>query len=116
MKRLLLIFLVLLAACHFNQRFDKLKWNTFDSMFYPYRDAMLDDLLKHHSLKGLTYKELTTQIGEPVRSRDDKDNPYYQIVTDYGSDIDPVYTKILTIHLSKDSIVTGYKVEEWKKE
>jgi hypothetical protein len=43
------------------------------------------------------------------------DSPYYPIITDYGSDIDPIYTKSLVLYLNKDSIITHYKVEEWKK-
>jgi hypothetical protein len=43
------------------------------------------------------------------------DSPYYVINTDYGNDIDPVYRKTLTIYLNKDSIVTGFKIKEWKK-
>jgi len=36
-------------------------------------------------------------------------------VTDYGWDIDPVYTKDLVFKLNKDSIVVDYKINEWKK-
>ncbi|RVU02386.1 hypothetical protein EOD41_00140 [Mucilaginibacter limnophilus] len=105
-----------LTACQPKLKFDKAKWNSRSDMEYPYRDAMLDDLLKQHHLKGLTYKELTKNIGEPIRALDNLEYAYYNIVTDYGSDIDPVYTKILSIKLNKDSIVTDYKVEEWKKD
>jgi uncharacterized lipoprotein YehR (DUF1307 family) len=111
-----LILVVSLTACQPKLKFDKALWNNKSDMEYPYRDAMLDDLLKQHHLRGLTYKELTTKIGEPVRALDNVGDAYYEIITDYGSDIDPVYTKILSIKLNKDSIVTDYKVEEWRKE
>jgi hypothetical protein len=64
-----------------------------------------------HQIKGSTYKELTIQIGEQVRYDDNKDNTYYSIVVDYGWDIDPVYTKVLSIILNKDLIVTTYEVK-----
>jgi hypothetical protein len=108
---------VCLTACQPKLKFDRVKWNTkTDLQQYPYRDAMIEDLVKHHQLKGLTYKQLTTQIGEPARYDSDLDNPYYDVIVDYGSDIDPVYTKVLSIRLNEDSIVTGYKVREWKKD
>lgn len=39
----------------------------------------------------------------------------YNIVLNYGDDIDPVYSKNLDIFFSKDSIITSYKITEWKK-
>lgn len=104
-----------LIACQPKLKFDKAKWDSKDDMQYPYREAMLDDLVKHHQLKGLTYKQLTRQVGEPARYDNDLNNPYYNIIIDYGWDIDPVYTKVLSIQLNSDSVVTGYKVEEWRK-
>lgn len=95
-------------------KFDKEKWRDGDAGIYPYRDAMLNDLLSH-PVKGMTYKELTELVGEPNRSDANVDSPYYDIITDYGSDIDPVYCKTLTIYLNKDSVITGYRVDEWKK-
>ena len=37
----------------------------------------------------------------------------YNIITDYGSDIDPVYIKNLTFYLNRDAVVAGYEVKEW---
>ena len=34
---------------------------------------------------------------------------------DYENDIDPVYTKDLTFTFSRDSIITTFKLVEWKK-
>jgi hypothetical protein len=111
----LLFGILLNFSCERKLKFDKAKWNDKYDLEYPYREVMLEDLVKHHHLIGLTYKQLTTQIGEPARYDSNLDNPYYNIIIDYGWDIDPVYTKVLRIQLNKDSVVAGYKVEEWRK-
>jgi hypothetical protein len=65
----------------------------------------------------MTYRQLTKLLGEANRWEEvNIDSPYYVINTDYGNDIDPVYTKALTFYLNKDSVVTGYRVKEWKKD
>ena len=112
MKRILL-FIMLLSLIACNQRkqeikFDRTKWDDGDVEIYPYRDAMLTDLLTRYHLKGMSYKQLTQLLGEANRWENlNIDSPYYVITTDYGSDIDPVYTKTLTLYLNKDSIVTS---------
>lgn len=110
---------VILPACRphpFKTKFNKAKWNEKNDWEYPNRAAVLDDLLKYHQIKGLTYKQQTIQIGEPMRNDDDLTHPYYDIIVDFGSDIDPVYTKVLSITLNKDSVVTGYEVKEWRQQ
>lgn len=112
---ILLILLVnVMYGCKQQMKFDKEKWGEGDAGVYPYRDAMLKDLLSR-AIKGMTYKELTELAGEPNRSDDNLDSPYYDIITDYGSDIDPVYRKTLTVFLNKDSVITSCMVREWKK-
>ena len=85
-------------------------------MEYPYRRAMLKDLMTNYKLKGLSYKELVDLIGEPQKNLiGDSDEIYYPVFEDYGSDIDPVHTIDLAIKLNKDSVVTDFRVDEWKK-
>lgn len=123
-NRLLLIFaLLLLISCDSiipSAKFDRKRWDEKEDWDYPYRNEMADDLVKHHKLKGLTYKQLIDSLGGAEENMTDKngvkDGVYYQLLMDFGSDIDPVHTRYLVIKLSKDSIVTGYKIEEWKKE
>ena len=43
------------------------------------------------------------------------DTAYYDIITDYGHDIDPVYTKELIFRFDNDSLVIDYKIREWEK-
>lgn len=76
---------------------------------------MLNDLIENHKLKGMQYKNLIDLLGLPENYSDQEENILiYNIVTDYGYDIDPVYIKNLEIKLAKDSIVEGYKVVEIK--
>lgn len=97
-------------------KFNRTQWDDGDIEIYPYRDAMLNNLLKNYHLKGMSYRQLTKLLGEPNRWENvNIDSPYYVINTDYGNDIDPVYTKTLTVFLNKDSVVADYKVKEWKK-
>jgi hypothetical protein len=110
--------LLVFAACnqsskHNTVKFNKIDWVTKDDFDYTLRDAMLNDLLTHHQLKGLTYKQLVDSLGEPANYGNDKDSIYYDIVVNYGY-LDPKSGKYLAIHINKDSIVTGFKVVEWK--
>ena len=117
--RTFLIFLVsiFLTSCNSNKKFDKTKWQEQgDLKMYTHRKSMLNDLTKNHKLTGLTYRQLVNLIGEPENYSDNESNiVYYEIETDYGFDIDPVYTKTLELKLTKDSIVDNFSIKEWKK-
>jgi len=110
-----LVLLISVTACERQEKFDTEKWLVKVDMDYPYRDLMIDDLVNNRQIKGLQYQELVKLLGEPQRNwQADSNQYYYQIVEDYGMDIDPVYTKNLMIQL-QDSVVTEFKVQEWKK-
>ena len=107
--------MLLIVACNsigVNEKFDKSKWTTKDDMNYPMREAILNDLVTNHKLRGLTYKQLIDSLGEPANYGDSKDSIYYDIVVNYGY-LDPKSGKYLVLHLSKDSVITGFKVVEW---
>ena len=103
-------------GCDIPKTFDKLSWNTKEDPAFPpsSRTLMLDDLLASHQLKGLHYRQLMDSLSAP--DAHEADTLAYFIIEDYGSDIDPVYTKSLHVYINKDSVVTGYKVKEWKKQ
>lgn len=105
---------MLLSVCTPQKTFNITEWQAKgDLETYPNRKAMLNDLITHYQLKGLSYKQLIDLIGKPEDYADSKPNTlYYLIVIDYGRDIDPVYIKHLVITLGADSIVTGFKIEE----
>ena len=114
----LLFICVLLFGCDRDAKFDKAKWLQQDDMqHYPYRLSMLKNLTGNYKLIGLTYFQLIELIGEPQKNLvTDSMQIYYPILTDYGSDIDPVHTISLEIVLNKDSIVNDYQIDEWKKQ
>lgn len=94
--------------------FNKAQWdsvNDFNS--HPNRENMLEDLIKHHKIKGLTYRQLIDSLGQPENYGDIKDSIRYDIVVNYGY-LDPKSGKYLAIGFNKDSIVTGFKVVAWK--
>lgn len=95
--------------------FDKEKWLEQEDWDYPRRDNMIDDLIKNHKLKGLSYKQMVELLGDPQGNARDSIGVYYRIVEDFGSDIDPVYSKNLSIEFNKDSIINKVTIEEWKK-
>lgn len=98
----------------YNQTFNKAAWADGDQGWgYPNRKYMLNDLLKNHQIKGLTYKQLIDSIGEPHLDSGSYE-AYYNIILDYGWDIDPVYSKNLILQLNRDSVVTGFEIKEWK--
>ncbi|MEO5942162.1 MAG: hypothetical protein ABIP30_02270 [Ferruginibacter sp.] len=118
MKAFIIPLLVIaLTSCSNDQKFEKAKWEEQgDLEIYPHRKYMLNDLTSNYKLTGLTYNELINLIGEPENySGKEKDIVYYDIETNYGSDIDPVYTKTLQLKLTKDSTVESFIIMEWKK-
>jgi hypothetical protein len=116
--RLVVITIITLffSTCNQDQKFDKASWQQQGDLgIYPNREKMLKDLMNHHQLKGLTYKQLVDLIGEPEKYSDEEPNTAtYNIVTDYGRDIDPVYIKNLEVKISSDSIVTDANINEIK--
>lgn len=112
----LIISLLSILSCKQDQKFDKAAWSEKGDLgIFPNRNKMLNDLMKNHQLKGLTHKQLVELLGEPEEYSDTEPNTaYYNVVTDYGRDIDPVCTKNLKIKLNGDSIVTDVNIYEIK--
>lgn len=110
------IFVVTLYSCQTRQKFDKAKWaEVADLMTFPNRKYMIDDLVKNYQLKGMTYQQLIELLDTPQNKLDSTLRVYYDIDVDYGTDIDPVYTKILSIEFDKDTVVRHFEVQEWRK-
>ena len=111
---LVTIFTGLFSCNDFGQaKFDKVKWMTKDDIEFPFRNKMLKDLMTNYKLTGIKYSEVIKLLGEPNFS--DSASFAYQVIEDYGRDIDPVYTKNLDFEFDKDSVITSYKIVEWKK-
>jgi hypothetical protein len=90
-------------------KFDKTKWQLKEDDAYPYRNEMLDDLIKNVTLKGLKKVEVLDLLGPPTRVDADYlfytiDQPKIGIVT--------LSNKSLVIKLTKDSTVEWRKIHE----
>ena len=93
-----LLLFGLLTSCNNDITFEKNGWQQKDDLgFYPNRNKMLNDLTINHNLKGLSYKKIIELIGEPEKNITANNSIFYNIITDYGHDIDPVYSKTLEI-------------------
>ncbi len=108
-----LFIAITLPACQPDLDFDKTRWLEEVDGYYPRREAMLEDLTTNHKLKGLTYSELVELLGKPMIT-DNLNVLSYDVVTDFGTDIDPVYNKDLMFILNSDSIVMSFKIVENK--
>jgi hypothetical protein len=117
MERYLLIVLtVCLISCQQNKKFDKEKWAELGDLgTYPNRQSMLDDLISSHKLVGRSFSETIDLLGEPVFSNGQANTFHYDIDVDYGYDIDPIYVKTMSFQFNIDSIITSYRVNEWRK-
>lgn len=113
MKRfqILLYFFVILTFASCNQKFDKTAWNIRKDFDYPNRALMVDDLLKNYKLKGITINQLFDLLG---KTEIQNNEAYYNIITDYGTDIDPVYTKNLEFTFNEKGRVEKFKIKEWE--
>ncbi len=112
-----LILIATLYSCQTQQqKFNQEKWlEVADLATFPQRKSMLDDLTKNILLKGKSYPEIVSLLGQPQYSFDSSMNIGYLIDVDYGIDIDPVYSQTLLLHFDKDSTVMYFEVDEWKK-
>ncbi len=112
-----ILLLLILSACHSlkEKKFETAKWKYKTDMEYTYRDNMLADLTKNYQIKGISYTQLIDLLGEPENWGNTNNTLYYEIKTDYGTDIDSVFSKTLEITLHPDSTVEDFRVIEWKR-
>lgn len=113
------IFLLLILtpfSCQTQQKFDKTKWaEVADLMTFPNRKYMIDDLVKNYHLKGKKYSQIVELLDKPQSKLDRTMEIFYDIDVEYGSNIDPIYSKTLLITFDTDTIVKSFEVEIWKK-
>ena len=106
----------MLFSCQKKQKFDKEKWTEVaDLMSFPNRKYMIDDLIKNYKFKGKKYSEIVELLNQPQSKLDSTREIYYDIDVDYGFDIDPIYSKTLSITFDKDTFVKNFEVQVWKK-
>ena len=110
------IFSLFFASCGVEQKkFDKNIWNDMDDIMYSDRESMISDLMENYLRHGMTYKEVVELLGKPEKYANIKLITIgYEIMVDYGWNIDPVKGKTHYIELTNDSLVNDFKLEEWK--
>lgn len=115
-KILLPCVCLLIISCGIEEKkFDKLKWNDKEDGFYLNRESVINDVMENHLRKKMTYQEIIKLLGEPAKYGDSEPNTMvYEIMVDYGWNIDPMEGNDLYIELSKDSTLVNYKLEQWK--
>ncbi|TAJ13470.1 hypothetical protein DMA11_08630 [Marinilabiliaceae bacterium JC017] len=111
------LLLIGLVACkQRNEKFDKRLWSERTDMFYDHREKMVVDLMENYLQKGMTYSTLIELIGEPENyAHIDSNTIGYEIMVDYGWNIDPIEEKTLLIELSNDSTIVDFRLKSWKK-
>jgi hypothetical protein len=111
----LILFIFLLFSCGIeDKKFDKTTWNEKNDMFFANREKMVKDLMENHLKKGMTYEEVIDLLGQTESYQDDPPNTIcYEIMVDYGWNIDPQKGKTLYIEFSRDSTVKNVRLEKW---
>ena len=85
-------------------------------VFYDYREYMIDDIMSKNIIVGKSFVELEELFGKlEIQESNHSKFISQNIVTDFGSDIDPVKTLDLVIYLDKNNVATKTKLVEWKK-
>lgn len=104
-----------LSACSKKEKFDRDRWNDGDGLSFPYRDAMLKDLMQNQKLKGLTYKQAVRMLHEPQWNSYTDRSFQYEIRCKMDR-LDTVWAKHLILYLNADSVVSDFKVVEKNNE
>ncbi len=122
LTQILLLLSICLTSCDQSKPFEKDGWQKKLDWDYPNRNAMVQDLLDNHKLTGLSTRSVNDLLGEENRvdllERPDtngRNYMTYQVLMDFGWDIDPVHTKYLVLDFNEDSIITKAELFEWKK-
>lgn len=109
--------ILLLSSCGPKEiEFDESKWNERFDGYYEYRENMVKDLMQNHLRKGMHYNKVIDLLGEPENYQNNKPNEIiYEIMVDYGWNIDPMEGKELYFEFNKDSIISNFRLEHWKR-
>lgn len=112
----ILCLLIFLSCNGSKMKFSKGAWNKQVDGSYTERAKILDDLMANHLYKGMAYLEVLHLLGNPEnRATSDPKELDYEIMTDYGWDIDPVRGAYLRINLSADSTIKNFKLIKWSR-
>ena len=115
-KFLLPILLLHLTACNPKkqedqlEKFDKVKWAIQEGDNYPYRDAMVMDLIGNKRLTGTKRHDILNILGEP--SKIDTNYIFYRIDETKFGEVLTLHTKTLAIEFAPDSTVRTSRIHE----
>jgi outer membrane protein assembly factor BamE (lipoprotein component of BamABCDE complex) len=114
---LVILIITIFSSCtNKTQKFEKGNWNKIIDGFYVNRENMVEDLTNNYLKKGMKYEKIMLLLGNPQNLNDEMENTIsYELMTDYGWDIDPVEVKTLKIKIAKDSTLLNWEIEHWKK-
>lgn len=113
---LILFLSTVIISCNSKEtEFNETKWSKQRDGSYQYREMMTADLIANHLHKGMHHDEIVKLLGQPENYSDlDANTIAYEIMVDYGWNIDPVETKTLILRFSSDSLYAGGEVKHWK--
>jgi len=115
-KNSILILILMFTSCGIkDEKFNSYTWKNMVGDNFSDREPLVNDLIKNHMHKGMSYHEIIQLLGNPeIFGESEKNNITYILQIEYDL-IDPVRGKDLIINLTKDSTISEYKVIEWKK-
>jgi hypothetical protein len=118
MRQIIIISILtsLFSGCQSKEmKFDKNKWNEKDDVVYAFRENMVNDLMKNYLKKGMTYKEVMELLGKTEYNQNDLPNTIgYEIMVNYGWNIDPQKGETLYIEFTNDSTLKSVRLEKWE--
>jgi hypothetical protein len=114
---LLFMSFLIISGCSKNEKFEKNKWNQKNDLgYYDYRESMLEDVVKNYQLKGKSIQQLRNMFGElDIFYEKMGCQIQFNIITEFGANIDPIYSKDLIFKLNADSIIVDVHVTEFKR-
>ena len=92
------------------EKFDKSKWAIQEGNTYPYRDAMLNNLIADKRLTGTKRNNILNMLGEPTRI--DTNYIFYRIKQTKLGLMLTLHTKTLVLEFATDSTVRTSKIHE----
>jgi hypothetical protein len=97
--------LFLIMFCKNKMQFSIEAWNQENDLGYFNRKYIVNDLIDNYLQPPICYDSLITLLGTPdrIQMMSKKDELVYEIEVKYGIDIDPEWTRYLTIDLNSDS-------------
>lgn len=89
--------------------FDKDKWQTKEGAAYPYREAMLQNIIFNDSIRGLNSEEILALLGEPTRQQD---NYLYYRISQNRVGMMTLNAKTMVIKFTDHDTIEWIKVHE----